>query len=83
MQNLALSRCALVRYEMRFAVIDLLDIIFFESNDPIECFEIYDLWGSSFMRGVYDYEQDCYLERADLVDLCGVSICTMDGDTNG
>ena len=58
---------------VRFAVIDLLVVIFFESNDPIECFEIYDLWGSSFMRGVYDYEQGCYIERAYLIDLVCVT----------
>lgn len=63
---------------MRFAIIDLMDCIFFDSNDIEECYEIYHRFGKSNFRGIYDYQQDRYLDEVDIIDLTGVQIHSED-----
>lgn len=56
---------------MRFAIIDMLDCIFFESDDIEEVCEVYYRIGNSHFRGIYDYEQEMYLDVVDIIDLTG------------
>ena len=60
----------------RFAIIDWMDIIFWESNDVLECYNIYVTFGKDF-KGIYDYQQDKYLDEADIIDLTGCQIHSM------
>lgn len=42
---------------MRYAVIDWLDCVFYDSNDLDKCIEVFQNWKDSApLRGVYDYE---------------------------
>ena len=58
----------------RFAVIDMFDIILWDSNDVLECYKIYLTWGKNFCRGIYDYQQNKYLDEADIIDLTGCQL---------
>ena len=47
----------------RFAVITYEDTIFWDSDDVLECQEIFKTWdGEKSFRGIYDYEK-CIVER--------------------
>ena len=59
-----LKRCAVITYE---------DTIFWDSDDVLECQEIFKTW-QSHMRGIYDYERCMYLDEADIIDLVGCQI---------
>ena len=58
----------------RFAVIDMLDLILWDSNDVLECYQIYLTWGKKYCRGIYDYQQSKYLDEADIIDLTGCQL---------
>ena len=58
----------------RFAVIDMFDIILWDSNDVLECYNFYLNWGNKYCRGVYDYQQNKYLDETDIIDLTGCQI---------
>ena len=58
----------------RFAVIDMFDIILWDSNDVLECYNFYLNCGKEYCRGVYDYQQNKYLDEADIIDLTGCQI---------
>ena len=58
----------------RFALIDWLDIIFWDSNDVLECCEIRDLWGKENFKGIYDNEQNMYLDEVDILDITGCQL---------
>ena len=58
----------------RFAVIDMFDIILWDSNDVGECYDIYLLYGKEYCRGVYDYQQNKYLDLVDIIDITGCQI---------
>ena len=58
----------------RFAVIDLFDVIFWDSNDVSECYEIYDINGKENFKGIYDYKQQMYLDEVDILDITGCQI---------
>ena len=64
--------------EPRFAVIDLMDCVFFDSNSAGDCFDVLDTFGKYNFRGVYDYEQGCYIDLVDLIDMTGVQIHSND-----
>ena len=53
----------------RFALITWEDTIFWDSNNVSECCEIMDIWGKEMFKGIYDYEQDKYLDEVDIIDL--------------
>ena len=54
----------------RFAVITYEDIIFWDSDDVLECQEIFKTWdGAKFFKGIYDYERCMYLDEADIIEL--------------
>ena len=57
----------------RFAVITYENIIFWDSNDVLECQEIFKTWEDQ-MKGIYDYERCMYLDEADIIDLVGCQI---------
>ena len=57
----------------RFAVIDMLDIILYDSNDVIECFNFDKMMGG-YTRGVYDYQQNKYLDEVDILDITGCQL---------
>ena len=57
----------------RFAIIDWMDIIFWDSNDILECYNIYVMFDKNF-KGIYDFKQDRYLDEADIIDLTGCQI---------
>lgn len=63
---------------MRFAIIDLMDCVFFDSDDIEEIYDIYSRFGKDNFRGIYDYEQDRYLDLVDIIDLTGVQIHSQD-----
>ena len=58
--------------EPRFAVIDWMDCIFFESDSAAECFDVLDTFGKDNFKGVFDYEKGYYMDLVDLIDLTGV-----------
>ena len=58
----------------RFAVIDLFDVIFWDSDDVSECYEIYDMFGKENFKGIYDYKQQMYLDEVDILDITGCQI---------
>lgn len=58
----------------RFAVIDMFDIILWDSNDVLECYNFYLNCGNEYCRGVYDYQKNKYLDEADIIDLTGCQI---------
>ena len=59
----------------RFAVITYVDTIFWDSDDVIECYEIFmGLGGEDVFRGVYDYKQCMYLDEVDILDITGCQI---------
>ena len=58
----------------RFAIIDHFDIIFYDSDDIKALYTIYINFGKHLFRGIYDYEQDRYLDEADILDLIGCQI---------
>ena len=59
----------------RFAVITYEDTIFWDSNDVLECEEIFRTWdGTKSFKGIYDYERSMYLDLVDIIDLVGVQI---------
>lgn len=59
----------------RFAVIDHFDIIAFDSNSVTEAYSFFCLFGKhDTFRGVYDYQQDMYLDEVDIIDITGVQI---------
>ena len=64
--------------EPRFAVIDWMDCIFWDSDDLLECLQVFHTCGEEFMRGVYDYEQGKYLDAANVIDIIGVQIHSED-----
>lgn len=57
----------------RFAVIDIFDIILYDSDDVNECYEFYSFM-KDYCRGVYDYQQNKYLDLVDIIDITGVQI---------
>lgn len=57
----------------RFAVIDWMDIILFDSNDITECLNVYS-FGKEFCKGIYDYQQNMYLDEVDILDLTGCQL---------
>lgn len=57
----------------RFAVIDMFDIILWDSNDVLDCYNFY-LYNKEFCRGVYDYQQNKYLDESDIIDITGCQI---------
>ena len=57
----------------RFAIIDWMDIIFWDSNNILECYNIYIMFDKNF-KGIYDFKQDRYLDEADIIDLTGCQI---------
>lgn len=60
--------------EPRFALIDHLDRIFYDSDDLKEVLSVQSLWGEDMFRGVYDYEQNIYLGECDVIDILGCQI---------
>lgn len=59
----------------RYAVIDLMDIIAYDSNDVTEAYSFFCLFGKyDTFRGVYDYKQNMYLDEVDIIDITGVQI---------
>ena len=58
----------------RFAVIDWMDLILFDSNDITECLNVYDSFGKHVCKGIYDYQQNMYLDEVDILDLTGCQI---------
>ena len=58
----------------RFAIIDHFDIIFYDSNNVKELYNMYHTFGKENFRGIYDYEQDRYLDETDIIDLIGCQI---------
>ena len=58
----------------RFALIDTLDIIFWDSNNVLDCYEVMKIWGKEMFKGIYDYEQGKYLDEADILDITGCQI---------
>ncbi len=57
----------------RFAIIDWMDTIFWDSNDVSECYDIYIMFGKDF-KGIYDYQQGMYLDEVDILDITGCQI---------
>ena len=63
----------------RFAVITYEDLIFWDSDDVLECQEIFKTWdGTKSFKGIYDYERSMYLDEADIIDLVGCQIHSED-----
>ena len=63
----------------RFAVITYEDTIFWDSEDVLECQEIFKTWdGEKSFKGIYDYERCMYLDEADIIDLVGCQIHSED-----
>ena len=63
----------------RFAVITFEDTIFWDSDDVLECQEIFKTWdGAKSFKGIYDYERCMYLDEADIIDLVGCQIHSED-----
>lgn len=63
----------------RFAVITYEDIIFWDSDDVLECQRIFKTWdGAKSFKGIYDYERCMYLDEADIIDLVGCQIHSED-----
>ena len=58
----------------RFAVIDLFDVIFWDSDDVNECYDFYDTFGKENFKGIYDYKQQMYLDEVDILDITGCQI---------
>lgn len=58
----------------RFTLIDNWDIIFWDSNDLIECLDIMKIWGKENFKGIYDNEQHMYLDEADMLDITGCQL---------
>ena len=57
----------------RFAIITYEDTIFWDSDDVLECQEIFKIWdGEKSFKGIYDYERYMYLDEVDIIDLVGV-----------
>ena len=63
----------------RFAVITFEDTIFWDSDNVLECQEIFKTWdGAKSFKGIYDYERCMYLDEADIIDLVGCQIHSED-----
>ena len=63
----------------RFAVITYEDTIFWDSDDVLECQEIFKTWDDEkSFKGIYDYERCMYLDEADIIDLVGCQIHSED-----
>ena len=63
----------------RFAIITYEDLIFWDSNDVLECQMIFKTWdGTKSFKGIYDYERCMYLDEADILDLVGCQIHSED-----
>ena len=63
----------------RFAIITYEDLIFWDSNDVLECQMIFKTWdGEKSFKGIYDYERCMYLDEADIIDLVGCQIHSED-----
>ena len=58
----------------RFAVIDMFDIILWDSNDVTECYNFYLNCGKEYSKGVYDYQQNKYLDEVDILDITGCQL---------
>lgn len=58
----------------RFAVIDMFDIILWDSNNVLECYNFYTNIGKEFCKGIYDYQESRYIDETDIIDLTGVTI---------
>ena len=58
----------------RYALIDQFDIIFYDSNDVKELYSMYIDFGKENFKGIYDHEQDRYLDEIDIIDLIGCQI---------
>ena len=58
----------------RFAVIDMFDIILWDSNNVLECYNFYINIGKEFCKGIYDYQNSRYLDEIDIIDLTGVTL---------
>ena len=56
----------------RFAVIDWMDLILFDSNELIECLNVYNAFKKS-SKGIYDYLAGKYLDEVDIIDIIGVT----------
>lgn len=49
---------------MRYAIIDWLDCVFYESNDRDHCLDVWLSWkDSGLVKGVYDYEDNIWLDE--------------------
>lgn len=57
----------------RFAVIDMFDTILYDSDDVMECFDFDKMMGG-YTRGVYDYQQNKYLDEVDILDITGCQL---------
>ena len=63
----------------RFAIITYEDLIFWDSNDVLECQMIFKTWdGTKSFKGIYDYERCMYLDEVDIIDLIGCQIHSED-----
>lgn len=60
--------------EPRFALIDHLDCIFYDSDSLEEVLSVESTWGKDMFRGIFDYEQNIYLDNCDMIDILGVQI---------
>lgn len=58
----------------RFAVIDLFDIIFWDSDDVNECYDFYKTFGEENFKGIFDYKQNMYLDIVDIIDITGCQL---------
>lgn len=59
---------------MRFAVIDMLDCIVFESNNLFDCLSYcamldVNIDDTDLFRGLYDYERHTYLTIDDVIEM--------------
>ena len=64
---------------MRFAIIDWLDCIAYESDNVLDCTEVLALYDSDDFKGIYDYEQNMYLNEVDILDIVGCQIHDNEG----
>ena len=60
--------------EPRFALIDHLDCIFYDSDSLDELLSIQRDLGKDAFRGIFDYQQNIYLDECDMIDILGVQI---------
>lgn len=59
---------------MRYAIIDMLDCIVYESDNLEELYDVYYTLFNHCSRGIYDYQQNCYLDIVDIIDIFGCQL---------